>query len=61
MRRQFSSLPPGALSLLFETFPTRDVTEIAATPASVEVEAGQKVWLLTIGARGERSEGGVFV
>ena len=61
VRREFSSLPPGAVSLRFETFPTRDAAEIAATPASVEVEAGQKVWLLTIGPKGERSEGGVFV
>jgi len=61
VRRQFSSMPPGAVSLRFETFPTRDAAEVAATPASVEVEAGQKVWLLTIGPKGERSEGGVFV
>lgn len=61
VRRQFSSLPPGALVLRIETFPTREAAEPVTTPASVLVEAAGKVWLLTFASKGERSQGGQFV
>ncbi len=61
VRRQFSSLPPGAVVLRIESFPTREAAEPATTPASVVVEAAGKVWLLTFASKGERSQGGQFV
>jgi hypothetical protein len=60
-RRQFLSLPSGPMVLRIDTFPTRESAEPAATPSSIVVEAAGKVWLLTLGSKGERSKGGKFV
>jgi hypothetical protein len=60
-RRQFSSLPPEAVVLRVESFPTREAAEPVATPASIVVEAAGKIWLLTFARRGERSQGGQLV
>jgi len=60
-RRQFSSLPPEAVVLRVESFPTREAAEPVAAPASIVVEAVGKIWLLTFARRGERSQGGQFV
>jgi mannose-6-phosphate isomerase-like protein (cupin superfamily) len=60
-RRQFSSLPSGALVLRIESFPTREAAEPATTPASVVVEAVGKAWLLTLASKGERAQGGQFM
>ena len=60
-RRQFSSLPPDAVVLRVESFPTREAAEPVATPTSIVVEAVGKVWLLTFARKGERSQGGQFV
>src|SRR6266849_6619884 len=61
VRRQFSSLPAGAVVLRIENFPTREAAEPATTPASVVVEAVGKAWLLTFANKGERSQSGQFV
>jgi mannose-6-phosphate isomerase-like protein (cupin superfamily) len=47
--------------LRLENFPTTEAAQNAATPASAVVEAVGKVWLLTLGSRGERSTAGTFV
>jgi mannose-6-phosphate isomerase-like protein (cupin superfamily) len=60
-RRQFSSLPSGALVLRVESFPTREAAEPATTPASIVVEAVGKAWLLTLASKGERSQAGQFM
>jgi len=44
-RRQFSSLPPDAVVLRVESFPTREAAEPVATPTSIVVEAVGKVWV----------------
>jgi hypothetical protein len=61
VRRQFSSLPPGAVVLRIETFSTREAAEPATTPAGVVVEAVGKVWLLSLANKGEKSQGVQFV
>lgn len=60
-RRWFSSLPSGPVVLRVETFPTRELAEPVAGSTSVVVEAAGKIWLLTLGSKGERSAGGRFV
>jgi mannose-6-phosphate isomerase-like protein (cupin superfamily) len=60
-RRQFSSLPSGALVLRIESFPTREAAEPVTTPASIVVEAVGKAWLLTLASKGDRSQGGQFM
>jgi quercetin dioxygenase-like cupin family protein len=61
VRKQFTSLPPGPVVLRLETFPTTEMAQHAATPASAVVQAAEKVWLLTLGSKGEQSQGGKFV
>jgi hypothetical protein len=59
--KPFSTLPKGVLYLRFENFPTTDVAQRTATPASAVVEWAGKVWLITLGPRGQRSSRGTFV
>jgi quercetin dioxygenase-like cupin family protein len=59
--KNFDALPPGPLVWRFENFPTTDAAQRASTPASAVAEAGGKVWLLTLAARGVRSKGATFV
>jgi quercetin dioxygenase-like cupin family protein len=59
--KNFDALPPGPLVWRFENFPTTDAAQRASTPASAVVEAGGKVWLLTLAAKGVRSKGATFV
>jgi hypothetical protein len=47
--------------LRLENFPTAEAAQSAVTPASAVVEAAGKVWLLTLGSKGERSQAGTFV
>jgi hypothetical protein len=61
LQKKFSSLPPGPLVWRFENFPTSKAAQDASTPASVVVDAAGKVWLITLGAKGDRSKGGTFV
>lgn len=61
LHKNFDTLPPGPLVWRFENFPTTDAAQRAATPASAVVEAGGKVWLLTLAAKGVRSKGATFV
>ena len=58
LQKKFSSLPPGPLVWRFENFPTVKAAQHASTQASVVVEAAGKVWLLTLAAKGGRSNGG---
>ena len=60
-RKHFIVLPKGPLVLRLENFLTIEAAHRAGTPASAVVEAVGKVWLLTLGAKGERSQGGKFV
>ena len=59
--KTFSTLPKGVLFLRFETFSTADAAQRMATSASAVVEWAGKIWLLTLGAKGQRSAGGSFV
>jgi hypothetical protein len=61
VHKNFDALPPGLLVWRFENFPTTDAAQRASTPASAVVEAGGKVWLLTLAAKGVRSKGATFV
>ena len=61
LQKKVSSLPPGSLVWRFEDFPTLKAAQDAGTPASVVVEAAGKIWLLTLGAKGGRSNGGTLV
>jgi hypothetical protein len=61
VRKQFSSLPKGPRVLRLETFRTIDSAERAASPISAVIEAVQKIWLVTLGSKGERSPEGTFV
>jgi quercetin dioxygenase-like cupin family protein len=58
---RFTELPSGTLFLRLETFSTNERAQAAATAFSVVVEAMGKIWLLTLGNKGQRSEGGTFV
>lgn len=60
-RKQFIALPKEPLVLRLENFLTVEAAQGASTPASTVVEAAGKVWLLTLGSKGERSQGGNFV
>jgi hypothetical protein len=59
--KQFTKLPKGTLYLRFENFPTREAAYQVETPVSASLEWAGKVWLLTLGPKGERSRGGAFV
>jgi len=61
VHKNIDALPPGPLVWRFENFPTVDAAQRASTPASAVVEAGGKVWLLTLAAKGSRSKGATFV
>jgi len=61
LQKKFSSLPPGPLVWRFENFSTVKAAQDVSTPASVVVEAAEKVWLLTLAAKGGRSSGGTLV
>ena len=59
--KEFTTLPKGILFLRFENFSKIEAAQRAATPASAAVEWAGKVWLLTLGPRGARSQGGTLV
>jgi mannose-6-phosphate isomerase-like protein (cupin superfamily) len=59
--KRFTVLPRGILVLRLETFSTTGAAQQAATPVSAVVEAAGKVWLFTLGPKGERSQGATFV
>ena len=59
--KNFDALPPGPLVWRFENVPTMDAAQRASTPASAVAEAGGKVSLLTLAAKGGRSKGATFV
>jgi hypothetical protein len=61
VHKNFDALPPAPLVWRFENFPTTQAALGASTPVSAVVEAGGKVWLLTLAARGGRSKGATFV
>lgn len=60
-RKNIDRLPPGPLVWRFENFSTPGAARTASTPASAVVEAQGKVWLITLGAPGDRSKGATFV
>ena len=57
----FASLPKEPIVLRLENFSTTEAAHRTASPASAVVEAAGKVWLLTLGSKGERSQSGTFV
>lgn len=59
--KPFSTLPSGVLYLRFENFPTTGAAQRTVTPASAVVEWAGKVWLITLGPKGQRTPGGTFV
>jgi hypothetical protein len=59
--KPFRILPEGVLYLRFENFPTTNAAQRTATPTSAVVEWAGKIWLITLGQRGQRSSGGTFV
>jgi mannose-6-phosphate isomerase-like protein (cupin superfamily) len=59
--KTFTALPKDPVVLRVENFTSAEAAQRAAAPASVVVEAAEKIWLLTIGSQGERSEAGTFV
>jgi hypothetical protein len=59
--KEFTTLPKGVLFLRLENFSTTEAAHRAATPASAVVEWAEKVWLLTLGPRNERSQTGTLV
>jgi hypothetical protein len=61
LHRNFPTLPTGPLVWRFDNFPTAKAGQDASTPASAVVEAGGKVWLLTLAAKGSRSKDGTFL
>jgi hypothetical protein len=63
VEKRFNStdLPAGIVFMRFENFATVQSAQRVATAASAVVEAGGKVWLLTLSHEGERSEGGQLV
>jgi len=60
-RIRFTTLPKGTLGLRLENFPTTEAAKRASTPTSAVVEAAGKIWLITLGSKGQRSQGGTFV
>ena len=61
VHKRFTSLPKDPIVLRLEKFPTAEAAQSAASPASAVVEAAGKIWLLTLGSKGERSQAGIFV
>ena len=59
--KQFTKLPQGVLYLRFENFSTRESAHHSETPLGVSLEWAGRIWLLTLGPKGERTRGGVFV
>jgi quercetin dioxygenase-like cupin family protein len=59
--KRFPVLPPGPLVWRYENFPTKAAAQAVATPASVVVEAAEKVWLITLAAKGQHTTAGTLV
>jgi len=59
--KPFTTLPNGVLFLRFETFSAKNDAERTETPASAVVEWAGKIWLITLGPKGQRSSGGTLV
>jgi len=57
----FAFLPKEPIVLRLENFSTTEAAHRTASPASAVVEAAGKVWLLTLGSKGERSQSGTLV
>jgi quercetin dioxygenase-like cupin family protein len=61
VRKQINVLPLEPLVLRFEKFRSRAAAYRAETTASSVVSVAGNYWLLTLGKKGARSEGGTFV
>jgi len=59
--RKVAQLPGGSLYWRLETFPTVAAAQGVAASASLIGEAEGRVWLFTLGPKGETSAGGRFV
>ncbi len=59
--KKISQLPAGPLYWRIDTFPTLDQARAAAGPTALAAEAAGKVWLFTLGAKGQSSTGGTEV
>jgi hypothetical protein len=61
LHKNFDVLPPGPLVWRFENFSTTEAASRVSTPASAVVEAGGKVWLISLAAKGGHTKGATFV
>lgn len=61
MKKEVATLPSGPLVWRFENFSTTEAARLAETSASVVVEAGGKVWLLTLSNPNGHSKGAIFM
>lgn len=59
--KKISQLPPGQLYWRIDSFPTLAQAQAAAGPTALAAEAAGKVWLFTLGPRGQSSAGGTQV
>ena len=58
---KLKQLPTGPLYWLVENFPTLQQAKAAAGPTALAVEAADKVWLFTLGAKGGATPGAAKV
>ena len=59
--KKIQQLPPGPLFWRVENFPTLAQAQAAAGPTELAAEVAGKVWLFTLGPKGEPSLGGSIV
>ncbi len=59
--KKISQLPPGQLYWRIDTYPTLADAQAAAGPTALAAEAAGKVWLFTLGPKGQSSAGGTQV
>jgi quercetin dioxygenase-like cupin family protein len=59
--KKVPQLPPGPLFWRIDNFPTLAEAQAAAGPTALAAEAGGKVWLFTLGAKGGSSPAGTKV
>ena len=60
-RKTFPRLPHGSIVWRLETFPSMQTAQQAQTSASVVVQGGGKIWLMSLSQPGQRSNGGSYV
>ena len=61
VRKRVNTLPAGPVVWRLETFPTVTAARAAASADAAVVKAASKIWLMTLGRKGDRSRGATFV